>query len=340
MTIRTRDAQAALAAAIATRIGEPRYKLWFEGHTRFRARRRRAGRRRAQPPLRGVAQPHLPRRRRGRGRRGVRRAAGGAVPHRPRTVPGRPPRAGNAAGRAGAAPAAPAVVRASGSARAGGARTRRWRRLADFVVGPCNRVAHAAALSVVESPGEAANPLVLYGPVGTGKTHLLEGIWSGVRTAHPDWKVTYITSEDFTNRFVQSMRFDKQAGFRRQFREADVLLIDDIHFLATKKATREEFLHTLDALLSRRPAGRVDMRLSPAPGRRLRPRTGRSAAGRGGLEPGAARRRHAAGHPPRQVAAPARRPSPTRCWPSSPASCAATSASWRARSTPCATSAG
>jgi chromosomal replication initiator protein len=111
-------------------------------------------------------------------------------------------------------------------------------------------VAHASALSVVESPGEAANPLVLHGPVGTGKTHLLEGIYAGVRKAHPDWKVTYITSEEFTNRFVQAMRHDKLGGFRKQFRDCDVLLVDDLHFLATKKATQEEFLHTFDALLA------------------------------------------------------------------------------------------
>jgi chromosomal replication initiator protein len=129
-------------------------------------------------------------------------------------------------------------------------RGRRWHKLSEFVVGACNRVAHAAALSVVEAPGESANPLVLHGPVGTGKTHLLEGIYAGIRRAHPDWKVTYITSEDFTNRFVQAMRLDKLGAFRKQFRECDVLLVDDLHFLATKKATQEEFLHTFDVLLA------------------------------------------------------------------------------------------
>jgi chromosomal replication initiator protein len=129
-------------------------------------------------------------------------------------------------------------------------RTRRWHRLSDFVVGPCNRVAHASALSVVEAPGEAANPLVLFGPVGTGKTHLLEGIYAGMRRARPDWVVRYVTSEDFTNRFVQAMRLDKLGGFRKQFRECDVLLVDDLHFLAKKRATQEEFLHTFDALLA------------------------------------------------------------------------------------------
>jgi chromosomal replication initiator protein len=130
------------------------------------------------------------------------------------------------------------------------ARARRWRRLSEFVVGPCNRVAHASALSVVEAPGDGANPLVLHGPVGTGKTHLLEGVYAGLRRARPDWRVLYVTSEDFTNRFVQAMRLGKLGGFRKHFREADALLVDDLHFLARKRATQEEFMHTFDALLA------------------------------------------------------------------------------------------
>jgi chromosomal replication initiator protein len=103
-------------------------------------------------------------------------------------------------------------------------------------------------LSVVEDPGEGANPLVLHGPVGTGKTHLLEGVYAGLRRPRPQWRVTFVTAEDFTNRFVQAMRTGKLAAFRRQFRECDALLVDDLHFLATKRATQEEFLHTFDAL--------------------------------------------------------------------------------------------
>lgn len=127
-------------------------------------------------------------------------------------------------------------------------RARRWRRLPDFVVGPCNRVAHASALSVIESPGLAANPLVLYGPVGTGKSHLLEGIYAELRRRQPASTVVYITAEEFTNRFVQGMRLGKIGGFRRHFRGCDVLLVDDLHFLASKPATQEEFLHTFDTL--------------------------------------------------------------------------------------------
>jgi chromosomal replication initiator protein len=126
---------------------------------------------------------------------------------------------------------------------------RRWRNLGEFVVGPCNRVAFAAAMSTAEEPGQGANPLVVHGPVGTGKTHLLEGIYAGIRRRYPQQRVVYVTAEDFTNRFVASVRFGKQSAFRKNFRSCDVLLIDDVHFLARKRATQEEFLHTLDALL-------------------------------------------------------------------------------------------
>jgi chromosomal replication initiator protein len=128
--------------------------------------------------------------------------------------------------------------------------TRRWHHLAEFVVGPSNRVAFAASQSIVEAPAQGTNPLVLHGPVGIGKTHLLEGIYAGLRRGWPDWRVTFITAEDFTNRFVQAMRLGKLAGFRKHFREVDALLLDDLHFLAGKRATQEEFLHTFDSLQS------------------------------------------------------------------------------------------
>lgn len=127
---------------------------------------------------------------------------------------------------------------------------RRWHLLKEFVVGACNRVAYAAAQNVVEEPGQGANPLVIHGPVGTGKTHLLEGVFAGLRQRFPGLVVRYVTAEDFTNRFVQSSRMGKFNSFRRQFRDCDVLLLDDLHFLAAKKATVEEFLHTFDALLA------------------------------------------------------------------------------------------
>src|SRR5262249_8566591 len=125
---------------------------------------------------------------------------------------------------------------------------RRWRHLSAFVVGPCNRVAHASALSVVEAPGQGPNPLVIHGPVGTGKTHLLEGVYAGLRRGFPDWRVCFVTAEDFTNRFVQAMRLGKLGVFRKHFRERDALLPDGLHFLAGQRATQEEFLHTFDVL--------------------------------------------------------------------------------------------
>ncbi len=126
---------------------------------------------------------------------------------------------------------------------------RRWKSLADFVVGATNRYAYAAAMSVVEHPGEDANPLVIHGPVGTGKTHLLEGIQSGLKRL-PDFRPIYVTAEQFTTRFVQSSKYDKMSLFRREFREANALLLDDLHFLATRKGTQAEFLHTFDSLVA------------------------------------------------------------------------------------------
>lgn len=142
-------------------------------------------------------------------------------------------------------PEADALARPLGAQRTG----RRWKALGDFVSGPCNRVAYASALSVVEEPGQGANPLVIHGPVGTGKTHLLEGIYAGLKR-QSDQRPCYVTAEEFTTRFVQASRLGKMAAFRRQFRECTTLLLDDLHFLATKKATQEEFLHTFDALVA------------------------------------------------------------------------------------------
>jgi chromosomal replication initiator protein len=125
---------------------------------------------------------------------------------------------------------------------------RRWRRLDQFAVGLCNRVAHAAAVALVEAPEEVPSPLVMHGPCGSGKTHLLEGICAGLARSQPEWRVVFVTAEEFTNRFVQAMHQSKLGAFRKQFRECDALLVDDLHFLARKQATQEEFLHTLDTL--------------------------------------------------------------------------------------------
>jgi chromosomal replication initiator protein len=133
-------------------------------------------------------------------------------------------------------------------------RQRRWRLLEDFIAGTCNRVAHASALAVVEAPHDCPIPLVLHGAVGTGKTHLLEGGYAGLTRRHADWRILFLTAEDFTNRFVQAMHQHKLGAFRKTFRGCDALLVDDVGFLAKKQATQEEFLHTLDALqIEQRP---------------------------------------------------------------------------------------
>ena len=111
-------------------------------------------------------------------------------------------------------------------------------------------MAHATAQSVIEAAGQESNPLVIHGPCGTGKTHLLEAIYTGLRKRRPNARLTFVTAEEFLNRFVQMMKTSKQANFRRTFRECDALLIDDFSFLAGKKGSQEEFLHIFDALVN------------------------------------------------------------------------------------------
>ena len=117
-----------------------------------------------------------------------------------------------------------------------------------FVVGSCNQFAHAASLAVVDMPSKTYNPLYVYGGVGLGKTHLMHAIGHSIKQRNPNLRLTYLSSERFMNELINAIRYDKTIGFRDKYRNIDVLLMDDIQFLAGKERTQEEFFHTFNAL--------------------------------------------------------------------------------------------
>jgi chromosomal replication initiator protein len=154
-----------------------------------------------------------------------------------------PPDRPRMSARAGAKKSAPALAPV-------GLHSRPVRRLEDFVVGPCNRLAQAAAVEMVASLGESFNPLVIHGGVGLGKTHLLEGVSHAFRSLRPGARLVHVTAEAFTNGFLDALRGTKLPSFRANFRKAEALVVDDAHFLAAKRATQDEFLHTFNALIA------------------------------------------------------------------------------------------
>ncbi len=118
------------------------------------------------------------------------------------------------------------------------------------MVGPGSRLAHASAVEMARSAGSSFNPLVIHGGIGLGKTHLLEGLAWALRTEHQGLNVVHLTAETFTNGFLDAMRTGSLNSFRARYRNAGALIIDDVHFLAAKRATQDEFLHTFNALAS------------------------------------------------------------------------------------------
>lgn len=117
-----------------------------------------------------------------------------------------------------------------------------------FVVGGSNEVAAAAAMAAARSPGQTYNPLFFYGNTGVGKTHLMQAIAHDVVSRNPSLRITYLPAEQFTNEYINSLKTGTMNEFRRRFRESDLLLVDDIHFLRSKESTQEEYFHTFNAL--------------------------------------------------------------------------------------------
>jgi chromosomal replication initiator protein len=259
----TDDAIVRIVAALAARIGTTRYQLWFADNSRFyrdgdevvfaarNSQFRDWAAEKCGLAIREAVRDVL-------GERTVRFIVDAELDDAA-IVASAPPTAAlapssaqlNLFGEPSAPPPLKAIKKQQKVEREAAVRqARRWKTFAEFVVGPSNRVAYAAALAAAEEPGLGPNPLVLHGPVGTGKTHLLEAIYAVLRKQTLTARPVYVPAEEFTHRFVQGTRFNKMGPFRRHFRDCSALLFDDLHFLANKRGSMEEFLHTLDALVS------------------------------------------------------------------------------------------
>lgn len=144
----------------------------------------------------------------------------------------------------------PRMGPAAAAAAPAASHVRPLRRLDDFVTGPCNRLAHAAATEMAQALGGSFNPLVIHAGIGLGKTHLIEGVGHALRARRPGSRVVHVTAEAFTNGFLDALRHGNLPAFRSRFRSAEAFLVDDAHFVAAKRATQDEFLHTFNALVA------------------------------------------------------------------------------------------
>jgi len=244
----------ALRTALADRVGKKRFDLWFGASTRMELR--------DGTLTIGVPSPFLLDWLRGSFRRQIEAACVGALGHcprleflleqaRPRSVPmgpmGGPPRGKRADDSV--RPSSPPTAQSTGEAvPADSAPRRRFNNLESFVRGPCNRLAVAAVEMVCRRPGEVS-PLVVYGPTGVGKSHLLEGIWTAVRGSRHGRSAVYLTAEQFASGFLQAIRGSGLPSFRRKYRGVDLLIIDDLQFLGGKRYTQMELRYTIDTLL-------------------------------------------------------------------------------------------
>lgn len=144
--------------------------------------------------------------------------------------------------------AEPKRVNAVDLARRQGFRINEHYTFADFVIGPSNRIAHAACVAITEAPGRTYNPLFLHGSVGLGKSHLLQATCHALLQRYPDYKIRYLSCEQFVNEFISAIQRNELFDFRERYREVDALMIDDIQFLSRAERSQEEFFHTFNAL--------------------------------------------------------------------------------------------
>ena len=285
-----------LRAAVAERLGESRYGLWFGEGVRLGVLDDSLEVGVPNAFFRDWIQGHFAgnlveaaREVTGRSLRLAFRVDGEAEPPLGHVIEGPPPDANDRpTGPTIPVPLPPPPIdrpKAQAPSPAPSAPSRPSRRLDDFVTGTGNRLAHAASLELVQSGGGSFNPLVIQGGVGLGKTHLLEGIGAALRARHPGMKVVHLTAEGFTNGFLDAMRHGTLTSFRSRYRGAGALLVDDVHFLAAKKATqgrvpphlqRPDFRRCPDHP-DRRPASPTDRQADRRAGHEVPRRDGRQA---------------------------------------------------------------